>query len=251
MSLPALQIIELDFTDSTNNYAMRLIDGNKAQDGLTIVANAQTNGKGQRGKTWVDIPGNSLLVSVIVAPRHSLQEQFIFNAAITVAIAKVLQKLDDEMRVAVKWPNDIIVNDKKAGGILIENVLRGSNWTHSVIGFGLNLYQDSFPDDLPHAISLKIALGKDVDKTALLTDLSAAIINATRFPIPAGPQMDAYNSLLFRQGMSQRFTDAQLSWTANILHANLDGTLAVQLENGSIVNYQHGQVIWDYGQQII
>ena len=247
MSLPEAPIIELDFTDSTNNYAMRLIDGNKAQDGLTIVANAQTDGKGQRGKTWVDVPGNSLLMSIIVTPRHSLAEQFVFNAAVTVSIAKVLQKLDDHWRVAVKWPNDIIVNDKKAGGILIENVLRGSSWTHSVIGLGLNVNQARFSDDLPHAISLKMASGRNVEKSLLLTDLRDAIFKATKFPVPVAMQMEAYNQLLYRQGMTQGFKSADTSWKANILHANNDGTLAVQLEDGSIVNYQHGQVIWDYG----
>lgn len=248
MSSPEAPIIELDFTDSTNNYAMRLIDGNKAQDGLTIVANGQTGGKGQRGKTWVDIPGNSLLMSIIVTPRHSLSEQFIFNAAVTVSIANVLQKLDDRWRVHVKWPNDIIVNDKKAGGILIENVLRGSNWTHSVIGLGLNINQERFADDLPHAISLKMASGKDMDKSLLLGELREAIFKATQYPVPANLQMQAYNQFLFKQGQQQGFINGDAKWQANILHANADGTLAVQDADGKISNYQHGQVVWDYGR---
>src|SRR5689334_16225981 len=79
-------IIELDTIDSTNNYAMRLIDADTAQSGLTIVAGQQTMGKGQRGRQWLDKPGENLLMSIIIAPAYSLEEQFIFNMAVTSAI---------------------------------------------------------------------------------------------------------------------------------------------------------------------
>ena len=122
MALSEYPIIELDSIDSTNNYAMQLIDANKAQHGLTIVAQKQLAGKGQRGNTWADTPGESLLMSIIAMPDRAIHEQFVFSASVAVAIAKVLQKLNNNWQVNVKWPNDIIVNDKKAGGILIENV---------------------------------------------------------------------------------------------------------------------------------
>ncbi len=243
------QIIELDFTDSTNNYAMRLIDGNKAQPGLTIVANGQTNGKGQRGKAWTDTPGQSLLMSIVVSPKHTLSEQFLFNTTVTLAIVNVLQKLDNDLNINIKWPNDIIVGDKKAGGILIENVLRGSKWTHSVIGLGLNILQDSFPADLPHATSLKIATGKSFDKAVILRAIRDAVCEAVPRPMPAYLLMQLYNGLLFRKGQKQTFSDASGMWKATILHANTDGTLAVQTENGAITNYLHGQAIWDYSNQ--
>lgn len=240
------RIIELDLTDSTNNYAMQLIDGNKAYPGLTIVANAQTSGKGQRGRTWVDTPGQSLLMSMIVVPKHTLACQFVFNAAIATAIVTELQKLNEHWQVRVKWPNDIIINDKKAGGILIENVLRGSSWTHSVIGLGLNILQESFPEDLPYAISLKIASGIGYDRWVILNTLREAIFYAANFPKDAGLQMKEYNDLLFKKGRLQRISIEEENKMVTILYANEDGTLSVQFEDGSIQRYAHGQLTWDY-----
>ena len=246
MSLSAGLLIELDSTDSTNNYAMRLIDADKAQPGLTITANSQTGGKGQRGKTWVDTPGQGLLMSIIAAPRHTIQQQFLFSAAVAVAIANVLQKLHSEWQINIKWPNDIIINDKKAGGVLIENVLRGSNWAHAIVGFGLNISQDSFPADIPHATSLKIASGLDFDRAMVRDLVRSGILTAIANPGPAAGQMEEYNALLYKRGRKQRFSNASGSWEAGILSTFPDGRLEVQLEDGSITHYTHGQVTWDY-----
>ena len=249
MSSPDSQIIELDFVDSTNNYAMQLIDGNKAQHGLTIVANAQTQGKGQRGKTWQDAHGQSLLMSMVVQPAHQLSDQFLFNASVAVAIANVLQKLNNNWKVNIKWPNDIIINDKKAGGILIENVLRGSKWTHSVIGFGLNIKQESLPKDLPFATSLKIASGINYDVHQVLQLVRNEILASLAIMLPAEAQMEQYNALLYKRGKKQVYMDTKGKWSVTILNALANGTIEVQLENGNIAYYHHGQVLWDYGAQ--
>ncbi len=76
MSLPEYPVIELDTIDSTNNYAMQLIDADKAQHGLTITARTQRAGKGQRGRTWQDEPADSLLMSRVVAPNLAIGNQF-------------------------------------------------------------------------------------------------------------------------------------------------------------------------------
>ena len=247
MTLLDSPIIELDSIDSTNNYAMQLIDANKAQQGMTIVAKTQYAGKGQRGKTWIAEPGDSLLMSVIILPQQQINQQFEFNAAVTAAIANVLQKLLTGSIIRIKWPNDIIINDKKAGGILIENVLRGSRWTHSVIGLGLNVLQDRFPDELPHATSLKMA-GKDIDLAALRDELRHAITVAGIYPQPAGDAMAGYNALLYKKGQQQAFTDGTDTWMVTINRAHKDGTLEVALADGTIVFYHHGQAMWDWGK---
>ncbi|MCW3123166.1 MAG: biotin--[acetyl-CoA-carboxylase] ligase [Flavipsychrobacter sp.] len=224
---------------------MQLIDADKALPGMTIVAQSQTEGKGQRGKSWVDTPGESLLMSVVTAPGRPITDQFVFNSSVAVSIANVLQKLDNNWDVHIKWPNDIIINDKKAGGILIENILRGSRWGHSVIGLGLNIKQEKFPPDLPYATSLKIASGRDFDVTAVRDALRESIITTTSNPLIA-LDMKEYNQLLFKRGKKQRFSNAGGKWDATILSTLANGTLEVQLEDGTIVYYQHGQVLWDW-----
>ena len=246
MSFPETPIIELDFIDSTNNYAMRLIDADKAHDGMTIVAQSQTGGKGQRGKTWMDEPGKSLLMSTIVTPAWPLNQQFVFSASIAAGIANILQNLYKGWVVNIKWPNDIIINDKKAGGILIENVIRGTRWTHSVVGLGLNVHQDSFPAELPYATSLKIGSGKDFNITDLAGEIRGSIWQRAILEDNIETILQQYNNLLYKKGCKQSFFDSNARWNTTILRVLPNGLLEVQLEQGDITLYQHGQVTWEY-----
>ncbi len=239
-------IIELDTIDSTNNYAMRLIDADTTQPGLTVAAKQQTQGKGQRGRVWNDEPGQSILMSIILAPDCTLDMQFIFSSAVAVAIADVLSDLYEQWDVRIKWPNDIIINDKKAGGILIENVLRANNWTHAVVGIGLNIGQKSFPAELPQATSLAIASGKLLDTDVLLREIRQRVIEYTSRPLLNESMLKRFNEYLFRKGKEQKFTDNHADWDAIILETVKDGTLRVQNEKGHIVQYTHGEVIWKW-----
>jgi BirA family transcriptional regulator, biotin operon repressor / biotin---[acetyl-CoA-carboxylase] ligase len=238
-------IIELDTIDSTNNYAMQLINANKAQHGLTIVAGNQTAGKGQRGRTWANEPGKNLLMSIIVYPRHQINEQFAFNASIAVAIANVLQKLFSGWQISIKWPNDILINDKKAGGILIENVLRGSKWTHSVIGFGLNVNQESFAG-LPFATSLKNESGSNYEIATLRNIIQKSILAAADNTYESKDILAEYNGYLYKRGKKQSFSNEAGNLEVTILNARPDGTLEVQMANGDIAAYHHGQMMWDW-----
>jgi BirA family biotin operon repressor/biotin-[acetyl-CoA-carboxylase] ligase len=246
MRLSDLPIIELDSIDSTNNYAMQLIDADKSQNGMAIVARKQEAGKGQRGNTWKDTPGQSLLMSIIVTPKHEISKQFVFSASVAVAIANVLQKLNAEWKVNIKWPNDIIINDKKAGGILIENILRGSKWSHSIIGIGMNIQQTKFPQSLPFATSLKLESGTTYDITKIRELLREAILQAVLYPSADAGTMQSYNEYLYKRGVKQGFSEENKAWVATVLEAGADGVLKVQLENGDITLYRHGAVLWEW-----
>ena len=240
-----LKLIELEFTDSTNNYAMQLVNDDKAHPGTTVIARSQGDGKGQRGRKWTDTPGESLLMSVVVAPKQPLTEQFVFSASVAVAIANVLQNMVGDNPVTIKWPNDIIINDKKAGGILIENVLRGSNWTHSVIGFGLNVNQTGFPDELSNATSLQIATGKNFEINALARQIGEHILASSLFPKSAQRIMENYNELLYRKGMMQHFEDSGTMREAKIICVNADGAIELRFAGANRPEcYHHGQINW-------
>ena len=239
-------LIRLDNTDSTNNYAMQLVNDDKAHHGLTITAQSQHSGKGQRGRKWADVPGKSLLMSIIITPQMPISAQFAFSASIAVAVVNVLQKLLPSCPVQIKWPNDIIVNDKKAGGILIENALRGSLWTHSIVGIGLNILQESFPDNLPAATSLLIASGQTLQVDEIRDELRSAIVACSARPVKTSAIMDTYNQLLFHRGKQQLFTRNDETWYATIVQAHEDGTLEVLTSEGYTDFYIHGQVKWVY-----
>lgn len=223
---------------------MGLIDADKAQPGLTVLAGMQTQGKGQRGRKWEDIPGQSLLMSLVITPIYGLDEQFVFNAAITCAIANSLLNLYENWNINIKWPNDIVVNDKKAGGVLIENVLRGNKWAYSVLGFGLNVLQDSFPMELPYATSLKVQSGINFKIIELCKILRKEILTQVYGRTDKISVIKQYNELLYRRGEMQRFTSDGKEWSARIVEALPNGQLLVQLEDGSITTYTHGSVTW-------
>lgn len=225
---------------------MQLIDADSAQAGLTIIAGSQTQGKGQRGKTWEDIPTQSLLMTIVVTPERTLEEQFAFNATVAVAISKVLLSIYEHWDVRVKWPNDIIINDKKAGGILIENVIRGDNWDYSIIGLGMNVLQDYFPTYLPYATSMKMASGTAFSIPELLVKIRSEILLNIYTAIPALEIIKKYNEVLYRKDMSQGFTDGTDSWNGVIREVQADGRLLVQLADGSFAAYTHGKTTWKW-----
>lgn len=225
---------------------MQLIDADTAQAGLTILASEQTAGKGQRGKRWKDERGQSLLMTVVCAPECRLERQFLFSAAVANAVAGFLTDLYENWDVQVKWPNDIIINDKKAGGILIENVLRGNEWCYSVVGLGLNIGQPSFPSELPYATSLRMASGKDFSLKTVFESLRKRILEKTSGRLDEAGVLKDFNDYLYRKDCIQRFENGERTWQALVKGAKPDGTLEVQDAGGNLVSYVHGQVQWKW-----
>jgi BirA family biotin operon repressor/biotin-[acetyl-CoA-carboxylase] ligase len=239
-------IIELDTIDSTNNYAMQLVDADTAQPGLTIITQQQLQGKGQRGRQWLDIPGQSLLMSIVLSPNCTIEEQFLFNATVAIAVSEVLTSLYENWDIRIKWPNDIIINDKKAGGILIENVLRGNKWSFCIVGLGLNIAQVTFPDTLPFATSLKAVSGKDFNRYDLFQRIRENILARSLESLHPDEIMKEYNEYLYKKDRAQSFSDGSGEWKAIIRSAGSNGMLTVQLADGSLLHYNHGTAQWKW-----
>jgi biotin-[acetyl-CoA-carboxylase] ligase BirA-like protein len=116
----------------------RLNDG-MAQSGETFFAMEQTAGRGQREKIWQSEPGQNIMMSVVFIPQSPiLLNSFQFSAKIALVVRSFIQNLL-AAEVKIKWPNDLMINDRKAGGLLIENKYRGSLLKTSVIGIGINV----------------------------------------------------------------------------------------------------------------
>lgn len=226
---------------------MWLIDADTAQQGLTIVAEQQTKGKGQRGKNWNDTPGESLLMSIVLTPVYDIEHQFCFNMAISLALADILQEMYEHWDVRIKWPNDIIVNDKKAGGVLIENVIRGNDWIYSVVGIGINIMQSSFSYELPFATSLHMESKQDISKFDFMSRLRERIIKYTMQYVTPERLLNEYHNVLYKCGDNQRLAIGKNEFIGTVLGVTLDGMLQVQLQGGDIANYNHGAVEWVWG----
>ena len=181
-----MPFIELQAIDSTNNYALSQIHAGLAQHGSTIFSHEQTSGKGQRGKKWVSAAGDNISLSIIIEPTPLLvARQFQLSACVAVALHKFFGKYAGS-QTKIKWPNDLYWKDRKAGGILIESIIRSSEsgagssesgilnresgvntWAWAVIGIGININQTSFPPELPNPVSLKQITGKNFDTVEL------------------------------------------------------------------------------------
>lgn len=158
--------------DSTNNFLKQsLTNSTPFAEGTVIMAESQFAGRGQQQNRWHSEPGKNLTVSILLKPSFlPIGQQFDLNVAISVGIIKALQKVLGN-NVKTKWPNDIYYGDNKLGGVLIENILQGSQIKNSVVGIGLNVNQDVFSPDAPNATSVKQILHRDYDLKALLAQI--------------------------------------------------------------------------------
>lgn len=159
--------------DSTNTFAHNLLSKSNPIEGTVIYTDNQYAGRGQIGSKWQSNEGKNIILSVILYPNFlPIAQQFKLNQAVALAIYDFLAEYIFPVdALSVKWPNDIYIKDKKIGGVLIENQLRGSGFAHSVIGIGLNINQESFPADLPNATSLLIETGFQHDVYAMIGKL--------------------------------------------------------------------------------
>lgn len=193
-------VIELQSVDSTNIYALNKVHAGLAQHGMAIIAHEQVAGKGQRGKLWISEKGKNINLSVIIK-LHSLNisGQFQLSACTAIAILDFFKHYAGN-DTRIKWPNDLYWQDRKAGGILIENVIRNKEsgnaiWEWAVIGIGININQTAFPEDLKNPVSLKQITGKTFDTLELAMELLAKLNSLYHQLISSGFE-NIYNEYL-------------------------------------------------------
>lgn len=148
-------LLQIDETTSTNSLMKDWLSNNKPIDGTVILTENQTAGRGQAGNTWKSAPGMNLTFSLLYLCKFlEVKDQFLLSAAISLGLRNAVQQMLPDADVKIKWPNDILVNQQKVAGILIENTLQGHFLHYSIVGIGLNVLQEDF-DGLPNASSLK------------------------------------------------------------------------------------------------
>lgn len=146
-------VVFLPHCHSTNDIAQELIKKQSPYHGTVVITPNQTNGRGQRGNTWESEPGMNAIFSILLTPEKlKVQDQFYLHIVVTLGIYDALSVLVGDP-LSIKWPNDIMFGSKKIGGILIENTLKGSHISSSVIGIGLNVNQKVFSIDSAISIS--------------------------------------------------------------------------------------------------
>jgi BirA family biotin operon repressor/biotin-[acetyl-CoA-carboxylase] ligase len=175
MLLPALGGPLLAFASLPSTQAWcRVLARRGAGEGLVVVADHQTEGRGQRGRRWVAPPGKALLVSCLFRPETPAARWGELPLLAGVAVAEALEAAAG-LAVRLRWPNDVLVAGRKVAGILAEGV-PGED-AHVVLGIGVNVSQvaGDWPTELAGRATSLSALGRPVDRPTLLVAILAAL----------------------------------------------------------------------------
>lgn len=170
-----------------------------AREGLVVVADAQTGGRGRAGRTWYSPPGQSLYLSILLRPNLPVQRIGWLTMLGALAVVDTISQLTAvaTAQVNLKWPNDILLNGRKVAGVLVESSFTGDRLDYAVLGIGLNVNTgfDDAPEEVKaRAISLHQVLGQEVDREIVLAQLLAAL-GARYGRLPASPLADYVHHL--------------------------------------------------------
>lgn len=154
---------------STHDYAIELVTKTKPLPFTAIVAGHQTAGRGRFDRSWSSAPDENALFSVIVYPQQlAIHEAFLLNMCATLATVDVL-KARNIPKITIKWPNDILIDQQKICGTLIQNQLSGSHISSSVISAGINVNQREWKAPI-RATSIADVLDMKQDVTLVIQD---------------------------------------------------------------------------------
>ena len=237
------QVIKVKSIDSTNNYAAKLLNQTKVPFGTVIMAHYQTNGKGQRNTIWSSNGGDNLLMSVLLDLSFMHSEKIFFlSKSIALAIrAAVVDVIGIESHL--KWPNDVLIDNKKIAGVLIENQWKKSNIVSSVVGVGLNVNQVDFQESFS-ATSLKKITNKNYNVDNILKVLCKKLNKY--YDQLASLKYDnidlEYHQHLVNNNKFCEFEENNMVFSAKVKGVNQQGELMLEFTNGDVKSYGLKQI---------
>lgn len=233
-----MKIIRLDETTSTNDEAKRGAREGAAH-GTVWVAESQTGGRGRQGRTWVSPRGENLLFSVLLriscVPARVPLIALVAGLAVRDAVARVLPDRD----VLVKWPNDVLVSDKKIAGVLVESSVMGTKVEHVVVGIGINVHTRNFPEEVA-SIATSVALeGGRAERSKLLEDVLRSLDHDVEHVVHRGLGL-VHARLSKVDALLGRALDIEGGGVAEGI--DLEGRLVVRRPGGALVRLSSGEV---------
>ena len=240
------KVLYYDRLDSTNNEIKRLsID--QVENGLAVIADCQTGGRGRRGRSFLSPAGKGLYLSVLMQPRCSVDELSMLTAWSAVALCSAVERACG-VRPGIKWPNDLVMQGRKLCGVLTELELEAETGLprYVIVGIGTNVLQteaDFGPEVAPIAISLEQALGQAPARTALAKEILRAMDDLYRdFPQEKAQYLEQYRRdclTLGRPVTVLRSSGARNGFATGI---NEDFSLTVRWEDGTAEALSAGEV---------
>ena len=238
------KVVYYDETDSTNNQAKAYGEKGEAH-GTLFVADMQAAGKGRRGRVWVSPAGSSIYMTILLHPDVLPTKAPQLTLVMAMAVAEGIRKVTG-LETKIKWPNDIIVNGRKVCGILTEMSTEIDYINYVVIGDGINVNQETFPEEIRDtATSLKIETGSSVRRSVLIATIMECFeqfyeVFMTTEDL-SGLQ-ERYNAMLVNLGREVRVLEPGNEYEAHALGINRIGELIVRTPDGQEKEIYAGEV---------
>ena len=236
-------VIHYEEIDSTNTEARRLsLEG--AKQGLVLVAEKQSAGKGRRGRSWESPARENLYFSILLRPELKPEKAPMLTLVMAYSVAKVLK--NEGFPVQIKWPNDLVLAKRKVCGILTEMHLQRAQIEDVVIGVGINVNTTKFPKELQDkATSIHLETGKLLARDLLLQKVLAefqAQYESFLEVQDLSLVKESYNRMLINKYQQVVVLEPGNEYEAEALGINETGELLVKKANGDIEVVFAGEV---------
>ncbi len=239
------EYIYLETVDSTNLYASKDVSKTNPQDIRVYYTFNQSEGKGQFGREWYLGYHNNVAISIVYPWKNMKATD---NVAILMGVSLAIQNALTVLTGVtnkIKWPNDIYVKDKKLGGVLIQNVLKGSKVSYSIIGIGINVNSKRFPKRIPNPVSLNQITGTSYNLDEFTKLLSAAIIQyldirkALKFKTTKKDYLESLYK--FKKEVKYKNKKGEIKW-GTIKDVDDKAHLVIKDSDGEEHSFDHGEL---------
>ncbi|MGY8931422.1 MAG: biotin--[acetyl-CoA-carboxylase] ligase [Flavobacteriales bacterium] len=228
--------IKLNTIDSTNRFLLEFNKSSKISGPIVVTADYQSEGKGRTSKSWFSNRGENLLISLLINHNLHINKKFDLSILISLALKDFLSiYLNDDIHI--KWPNDLIIKNKKIAGFIIDNLVQKSNIHTSVIGIGVNINQLKFNFFSPLATSISLENNCNYNLDDMKNNLLSCIEN--RY-INFEKNSTLYNEYLNYLYLKDKFSFFEINLKrveAKIINVSEKGELFVQFKNDKIESF--------------
>lgn len=237
-------LVYLEEVDSTNEEAKR-----RAAEGAVhqtvLLADKQSRGKGRRGRNWESQSGKNISMSILLRPAMEPSCASMLTIVAAVSVAEAVEEVIGESCL-IKWPNDLVIRDKKICGILTEMSTNQQGIRYVIVGIGLNVNQEAFPKEIASmAASLRMITGKEISRSNLVTlilDHFGKNYEIFMQQLSLAPFQESYNKRLIHMGRQVKLLCGEKEEIRTSLGIDAEGALIVRDENGQTEKVISGEV---------
>ncbi|WP_058486500.1 biotin--[acetyl-CoA-carboxylase] ligase [Defluviitalea phaphyphila] len=230
--------------DSTNKEAKKMAV-NGAKEGTIIISEEQTLGKGRLGRGWISPPRLGIWMSIILRPLVSPLDASKITILGGLSVCKAIEKVTG-LDVKIKWPNDIVINKKKVCGILTEMSAEMEKIDYIILGIGVNVNNENFPEDLKDkASSLKIEGNKKYNRKEIVQEIIMQFEKYYEIFIRdknLNKFLEEYKDYCLTLNKDVKINSNKESFVGKAIDISEEGELIVQKEDGEIITVFSGEV---------